>query len=55
MQLTSDVFEMINGMAPTMVEWDSHGGFQHNFKIFSIMIPRVRANGDGQSGIVHIS
>lgn len=55
LQLTTDVFEMINGLAPTMVEWDSHGGFQHNFKIFGIMIPRVRANGDGQSGVVHLS
>lgn len=54
-QLSSDVIEIVNGLAPTMVEWDSHGGFQHNFKIFGIMIPRIRVNGDGQTGIVHAS
>jgi uncharacterized linocin/CFP29 family protein len=54
-QVSNDVIQMINGLNPTLVEWDSHGGFQHNFKIFAIMLPRVRANGEGQSGIVHIS
>jgi uncharacterized linocin/CFP29 family protein len=54
-QLTSDVVEIIDGLAPTLVEWDSHAGFQHNFKIFAIQLPRVRANGDGQTGIAHMS
>ena len=54
-QLTSDVVQMINGIQPTMVEWDSHGGFQQNFKIIAIMLPRVRSDGWQQSGIVHIS
>lgn len=54
-QMTSDVVQMINGIQPTMVEWESHGGFQHNFKIIAIMLPRVRSNGWQQSGIVHIS
>jgi uncharacterized linocin/CFP29 family protein len=54
-QMSSDVVEIIDGLAPTMVEWDSHAGFQHNFKIFAIQLPRVRANGDGQTGIAHIS
>jgi uncharacterized linocin/CFP29 family protein len=54
-QLTSDVVQVINGIQPTMVEWESHGGFQHNFKIFAIMLPRVRSDGLGQSGIVHYS
>jgi uncharacterized linocin/CFP29 family protein len=52
-QATSDVVQMINGIQPTMVEWESHGGFQHNFKIIAIMLPRVRSNGWAQSGIVH--
>ncbi|MEB3026005.1 major capsid protein, partial [Parvimonas sp. M13] len=44
-QLTSDVLRMINGIQPTMVEWESHGGFQHNFKIIAIMLPQIRSNG----------
>lgn len=54
-QTTSDVVQVINGIQPTMVEWESHGGFQHNFKIFAIMLPRVRSDGFQQSGIVHYS
>jgi len=54
-QTTSDVVQVIDGIQPTMVEWESHAGFQHNFKIFAIMLPRVRSNGWGQSGIVHYS
>ena len=53
-QLTSDVVQMINGIQPTMVEWESHGGFQHNFKVIAIMLPRVRSNGWQQSGIVQL-
>jgi uncharacterized linocin/CFP29 family protein len=54
-QLTSDFVEIIDGLAPTVVEWDSHAGFQHNFKIFAIQLPRIRSNGDLQTGIVHFS
>ena len=54
-QTTSDVVQIIDGIQPTMVEWESHGGFQHNFKIFAIMLPRVRSDGNGNSGIVHYS
>lgn len=54
-QTTSDVIQIIDGIQPTMVEWESHGGFQHNFKIFAIMLPRVRSDGFNQSGIVHFS
>lgn len=54
-QTTSDVIQMIDGIQPTMVEWESHAGFQHNFKIFAIMLPRVRSDGFQQSGIVHFS
>lgn len=54
-QMTSDVLQVINGIQPTMVDWSSHGGFQQNFKIFAIMLPRVRADGWGQSGIAHFS
>lgn len=54
-QLTSDVIQMIDGIQPTMVQWDSHGGMVTNFKVLSIMLPRVRNDSEGQSGIVHYS
>lgn len=52
-QLTSDVIRMIDGIQPMMVEWDSRGGFLLNFMIFCIILPQVRADYAGQSGIMH--
>lgn len=54
-QLTPDVIQMIDGIQPTMVQWDSNGGMVTNFKILAIMLPRVRNDSEGQSGIVHYS
>lgn len=54
-QLTSDVVQMIDGIQPTMVQWDSNGGMVTNFKIIAIMLPRFRNDSEQQSGIVHYS
>jgi uncharacterized linocin/CFP29 family protein len=54
-QLTSDVVDLITGMDPTTVQWDSPGGFQVNFKVMCILIPRVKSDFISQSGIVHYS
>lgn len=54
-QLTRDVVDMVNGFEPTMVQWDSLGGMVQNFKIMSIMIPRVKSTKEAQSGIIHYS
>jgi hypothetical protein len=50
-----DVVDMIDGIQPTLVEWDSHGGFVKHFKVLAIMLPRVRNDAELQSGIVHYS
>jgi uncharacterized linocin/CFP29 family protein len=52
-QMTKDVVDMIDGIQPTLVEWDSHGGFVKHFKVLAIMLPRVRNDAELQSGIVH--
>jgi uncharacterized linocin/CFP29 family protein len=54
-QMTSDVVQMIDGIQPTMVQWDSHGGMVTHFKIIAIMLPRFRNDSENQSGIVHYS
>lgn len=54
-QMSSEVVDIVDGMSPTTVEWDSHAGFIHHFKIMAIMIPRVRADYNNQSGIAHHS
>ncbi len=54
-QMTNDVVEMVEGMQPTTIMWDTNGGMTTNFKVMSIMVPRIRNDQIGQSGIVHFS
>jgi uncharacterized linocin/CFP29 family protein len=54
-QMTSDVIELVDGMQPTTVEWETHGGFVVNFKVMAIIIPRIRNDFLNQSGIAHFS
>jgi len=54
-QMTNDVVDEVVGMEPTTVQWDSPGGMIVNFKVMAIMIPRVKADYVGQSGIAHYS
>lgn len=54
-QMTKDVVDIIDGIQPTTVWWESQGGFLQNFKVLAIMVPRVKSDYAGQSGIVHYS
>jgi hypothetical protein len=54
-QMTSDVVDLLDGIQPTTVMWETHGGMLLNFKVLAIMVPRIKADGDGRSGIVHYS
>ena len=54
-QLTPDVIDIIDGLQPTVLQWDSHGGMVINFKVMSILVPRIRETQTLQSGLVHFS
>jgi len=54
-QMTPDVVQMVEGEPLQTVQWDVHGGFQINFKAMTIMVPLIRSDPEGRSGIVHIS
>ncbi len=60
-QMTSDVVDVIDGIQPTTVQWQTEGGFQTKFKVLAIMVPRVKATqtdpngGSPQSGVAHFS
>jgi len=51
-QMTSDVLDMITGQAPTVIPWVSPNGFVLYWMVMAIMIPRVRDDYEGNSGIV---
>lgn len=52
-QMTSDVVRVVVGMEMMTVQWDSHGGMQKNFKVMTILVPQLRADYNGNTGIVH--
>lgn len=54
-QPSSDVVKMIIGEPLQTVQWDVHGGFQINYKAFTIQVPLIRSDIDGNSGIFHMS
>lgn len=52
-QQSSDVIRMVMGMDITTVQWETHGGMRLNFKVMAIMVPQLRADHNGNTGIVH--
>jgi len=50
-QMTSDVVEVINGQPPIVIPWTSLDGFTLYWLVMAIMVPRVRSDYDGNSGI----
>lgn len=54
-QMTNDVVDLIDGQQPTTVMWDTEGGFQVNFKVMSIVVPRLKFHQDTNCGIAHCS
>lgn len=50
-QMTSDVVEVVNGQSPTVVPWTSLDGFTIHNLVMGIMIPRVRSDYNGNSGV----
>lgn len=51
-QMTSDVVRMVIGMDITTVQWETEGGMRLNFKVLAIMVPQIRADFNGNTGIV---
>lgn len=49
----TEVCRMVIGMDFVTVQWETNGGFMLNYKIIGIMVPQVRADIVGNSGIVH--
>lgn len=52
-QQTSDVIREVIGMDITTVQWETEGGMRINFKVMAIMVPQLRADFNGNTGIVH--
>lgn len=52
-QKTSDVNRMLIGMEMMTVQWPTDGGMMMNYKVMCIIVPHLRADYNGNCGIVH--
>lgn len=52
-QMTTDVAREVVGMDITTVQWETHGGMNLHFKVMCILVPQIRADFNGNTGIVH--
>lgn len=52
-QMTADVARAVIGMDITTVQWPTMGGMRQNFKIMCIMVPQLRSDYNGKTGILH--
>lgn len=52
-QLSTDVIREVVGMDVTTVQWETEGGLQLNFKVMAILVPQLRADYNGNTGIIH--
>ena len=52
-QQSQDVIRLVIGMDITTVQWEEMGGLRLNFKVMAILVPQLRADANGNTGIVH--
>ena len=54
-QMTPDVVELVDGLPIQNVQWNTEGGFMHYYKVLTIQVPRLKADYNGNTGIVKLS
>lgn len=54
-EMNAETVRMVIGLQPTTIEWESMGGMVFMFKVMNIMVPQIRADQDGRSGLIHLS
>lgn len=52
-EMTAENAEAIDGMQPTVVQWETKGGMQINLKVMAIQVPRLKYDYAGNCGILH--
>jgi uncharacterized linocin/CFP29 family protein len=53
--MSRDVVDLAIGQDIVPVEWDAFGGMVQHFKVMGVMVPRVKAEASGKSGIYHLT
>jgi hypothetical protein len=51
--MTASTIEAVNGLDIATVQWQTEGGFEIHFKVLCMMLPRIKADYYGNTGILH--
>ncbi|MFA4901614.1 MAG: major capsid protein [Desulfobaccales bacterium] len=51
--MESSTVRLLHGLSPTVLQWTLNGGFTNEFAVVACMIPQIRSDHYGRSGIVH--
>lgn len=54
-EMQPDTARVVIGLEPRTIEWQARGGMSLHFLVLAIMVPQIRADQDGNCGIVHLS
>ncbi len=52
-QMTSDVVRLVRGMGLQNVQWQTEGNFITKYKVLTIQVPQIRADHEGNCGVIH--
>jgi hypothetical protein len=52
-QMSMDTIQAVTGMDITTVQWQTEGGFEVHFKVLCMLLPRLKCDYYGLSGILH--
>lgn len=54
-EMRRETVRLVNGFAPTAVEWSVEGNTLFKHKVMCIRVPQIRSDQNGQCGIVHLA
>lgn len=52
-EMSSVNIRMVIGMEIQTIQWESAGGFMKHYKVMCLIVPQLRADSNGNSGIAH--
>jgi len=50
-EMTRETVDLVTAVDIKVVEWETHGGMQTNFKVMAIIAPRVKSDYDNRCGV----
>lgn len=54
-EMNTDTVRLVRGMGVQNIQWQTEGNMITKYKVMTIQVPQVRADQEGNSGIVHLA